>query len=208
MRPQGETAPRRRSWRVGLSLLAGVALILYPLLVYFGQMHFGVTWMAGVLIAVCGVRLAALRLGSAKSVQLKALGTLQIALLCAGAIVLALVSMRSGSPGAMLFYPVLANAVMLLLFAASVVRPPTVVERLARFRDRDLPDRAVPYLRSVTLAWCAFFIVNGAMALYTAMFTSFKTWALYNGLIAYLLIGAMFGGELLTRRIALRGSSK
>jgi uncharacterized membrane protein len=60
----------------------------------------------------------------------------------------------------------------------------------------------------VTFAWCAFFIGNGAIALYTAMFASFASWTLYNGLIAYLLIGAMFGGELLTRRRVLRSWRK
>ena len=121
---------------------------------------------------------------------------------------LALVSMWSGSPDAMLYYPVLVNAVMLLLFSASLVYPPTVVERIARLRDRDLPAEAVPYLRRVTIAWCVFFVGNGALALYTAARASFETWALYNGLIAYVLIGAMFGAELLTRRRAMRNLRK
>jgi uncharacterized membrane protein len=35
--------------------------------------------------------------------------------------------------------------------------------------------------------------------LYTALWTSAETWTLYNGLIAYLLIGALVGGEWLIR---------
>lgn len=208
MRLQAEKALGRRNLRTGLSVVAGATLVLYPVLVYFGQTHFGVTWMATALITVCCVRLAALRVGSAYTAQARSFGGPQILMMCGGAIVLALVSLFSGSPAAMLYYPVLANAVLLLLFALSVVCPPTVVERIARLRDGNLPDRAVPYLRSVTLAWCVFFVINGSIALYTAMHTSFATWALYNGLIAYVLIGAMFGGELLTRRIALRGWDK
>jgi uncharacterized membrane protein len=37
------------------------------------------------------------------------------------------------------------------------------------------------------------------MALYTALFTSMATWTLYNGLIAYLLMGLLFAGEYLVR---------
>ena len=38
---------------------------------------------------------------------------------------------------------------------------------------------------------------NGA--LYTALYADMKIWALYNGLIAYLLMGALFAGEYLVR---------
>jgi uncharacterized membrane protein len=41
-------------------------------------------------------------------------------------------------------------------------------------------------------------------ALYTALYCSFGTWALYNGAVAYVLIGAMFGAELVTRRLFMR----
>ena len=48
---------------------------------------------------------------------------------------------------------------------------------------------------------------NGAIALYTATLTPLATWALYNGFIAYLLIGTMFGAEFLVRSIVLRDRS-
>ena len=40
----------------------------------------------------------------------------------------------------------------------------------------------------------------GALALVTALWTSDRTWALYPGLIAYGLIGLLFGGEWLVRQ--------
>jgi uncharacterized membrane protein len=206
MHSQREDSERvRPKFRALLSLVVGGVLVLYPVLVYFGHTYLGATWMAPALIAICAARLVALPFGSAGPVEARALGAPQLIMICGGAIVLALVSMWRNSPDAMLYYPVLVNAVMLLLFAASLAYPPTVVERIARLRDRNLPDKAVPYLRRVTIAWCIFFVGNGAIALYTATRTSLAAWTLYNGLIAYLLIGAMFGGELLTRRTALRG---
>ena len=47
-------------------------------------------------------------------------------------------------------------------------------------------------------------MLNGAAALYTARFTPLETWALYNGLIAYLLIGAVFAVELAIRSVVKR----
>ena len=39
----------------------------------------------------------------------------------------------------MLYYPVLVNGVLLIAFGGSLFFPPTVVERIARLRDKDLP---------------------------------------------------------------------
>ena len=54
---------------------------------------------------------------------------------------------------------------------------------------------AAAVLERVTRAWCVFFVLNGGIALWTAVAASDAAWALYNGGIAYLLMGAMFLGE-------------
>ena len=207
MRSQGES-PHAKLGKVsaGVSFAAGAVLALYPLVMYFGQSRLGAAWMGLILILICGLRLAVLRFGSNARLA-SSFGTPQL-LVIGGVIVLAVVSMLRGSHDAMLYYPVLMNAGLLLLFGSSLAFPPTIVERIARLRHPDLPDEALPYLRRVTMAWCVFFVGNGAVALYTATLTSFETWALYTGLIAYLLIGAMFAGELLTRMRAMRGLRK
>src|SRR5690606_36147533 len=92
-------------------------------------------------------------------------------------------------------YPVLVNAVLLCAFAASLWRPPSVIERLARLAEPNLPAEGVRYTAAVTRVWCAFFVLNGAAALYTALFTDERAWALYNGLVAYMLMGALLLGE-------------
>jgi uncharacterized membrane protein len=93
------------------------------------------------------------------------------------------------------FYPVVVNAFMLLTFGASLIYPPTVIERLARIQKPDLPLSGIIYTRRVTQIWCIFFLLNGSIALMTALWSSFETWTLYNGLIAYVLIGLLLGGE-------------
>ena len=66
--------------------------------------------------------------------------------------------------------------------------------------DRPPGHAASRYTRRVTLAWCAFFVVNGAIAAWTAVYSSREAWVLYNGVIAYLAMGTLFAGERLLRR--------
>ena len=113
------------------------------------------------------------------------------------ALVVATFLLNDGLP--LKLYPALVNAVMLVVFAASLWKPPTVIERLARLRHPDLPPEGVRWVTNVTKAWCLFFVLNGGIALWTALAASDATWALYNGAIAYVLIGAMLGGEWLLR---------
>lgn len=74
-----------------------------------------------------------------------------------------------------------------------------MVERLARLREPDLPLVAVAYTRRVTQVWCVFFIINGALAFATAVWASDAVWSLYTGVIAYILMGLLFGAEFLFR---------
>ena len=103
-------------------------------------------------------------------------------------------------------YPVLVNVALLLLFALSLRFGPPVAERLARLQEPNLPEQAVAYTRRVTQVWCGFFVLNGGLALATALWASDYLWALYNGLVAYVLIGMLFAGEWLVRqRVKARG---
>ena len=83
----------------------------------------------------------------------------------------------------------------------------TMVERLARLTTPDLPEQGVRYTRKVTLVWCLFFIANGACSGWTIWQGDLALWSLYNGLISYLLMGALMGGEWLIRqRVMKRGT--
>src|SRR5690606_26354855 len=117
----------------------------------------------------------------------------------AGAFALAIGSLFRDDSLLLKLYPVLVNVVLLCAFAASLWRPPSVIDRLARLADPHLPPAGVRYTETVTRVWCAFFVLNGAAALYTALFTEERTWTLYNGLVAYVLMGALLLGERLIR---------
>jgi uncharacterized membrane protein len=115
------------------------------------------------------------------------------------------ISVLLRSPEAVLYYPVLVNAMFLLAFASSFFQSQTLIERLARRLDPNLPPHGVRYTRKVTFAWCLFFAVNGSVALWTTT-QSMDVWTLYNGLISYIAMGVMFGGEWLIRQRLKRHS--
>lgn len=97
-------------------------------------------------------------------------------------------------------YPVAVSLIMLVVFGGSLLHGMPIVERLARLREPELPSDGVRYTRRVTWAWCVFFVLNGTIAAWTALYASLATWTLYNGFISYCLMGLMFAGEWLRRR--------
>ena len=181
-------------------LLAGVSACLlaaYPLIIFFGLQKLPLHYLGLGLLGLACLRLLSLP-GDGVG------GLWQYALAVALAL-LAAYSLLAGDPRWFRFYPVAVNTVLLLAFGASLWRGPPVAERLARLSDPDLPAAAVTYTRRVTAMWCVFFLANGAVALYTALYASLASWAWYNGLVAYLLMGALFGAEWLVRRQVRRG---
>ena len=117
--------------------------------------------------------------------------------------VLGLAVIATNSETLLRLYPASISASMLILFGATLLRPPTMVERFARLREPDLSPTAVRYTRHVTEIWCLFFVFNGSIAVYTALAASREAWALYNGFIAYILMGTLFAGERAVRRRVL-----
>lgn len=161
--------------------------LLYPLVIYFGLGRFEPRWLALFLLLIAAARALAGR------------DRLWLAA-AAGAAVLVVVSMLGNDALPLKLYPVLVNAVLLVVFGLSLRHPPSIIERLARLREPDLPPHAIAYTRQVTRVWCLFFVINGSIALATALYASNAGWALYNGLVSYVLMGLLFAGEWLVRQ--------
>lgn len=102
---------------------------------------------------------------------------------------------------AILYYPVWMNAGLLMLFAWSIWQPPSVVTRMASLFEGELDAKGIAYTTSVTKVWCVFFALNGAIAFFIARYGSWDVWALYNGFIAYLLMGLLLLIEWRVRKI-------
>jgi uncharacterized membrane protein len=106
----------------------------------------------------------------------------------------------------LLLYPVLVNLVLFSLFFGSLYGKRSMVEHFARFRTPDLTEEAVAYTRNVTKCWSVFFVVNGSIAYVTGHYFSLNVWVLYNGFIAYMVMGLLFGIEFLVRMRVMGGA--
>lgn len=101
-------------------------------------------------------------------------------------------------------YPVAVCATLLFFFATSLISPPPIVFRFATMQDKSIlkspyKSRVENYCKKVTIVWCAFFVINIAVAIYTAFFCSEKIWSIYNGGISYLMMGMIFAIEFFVR---------
>ena len=129
---------------------------------------------------------------------------LAVGFICvACALVLAFCAGVLDMQNALKLYPVFVNAALFTVFAASLRGTP-MVETFARLRHKNLPAHAVVYCRRVTVVWCVFFIVNGLVALDSALFRSDAWWALYNGAVSYVLIAMLFAAEFAVRMYVQR----
>lgn len=171
---------------IGLGLLLAGAL--YPFAVYFGTGHLA-PWQFALL-------LGGLWVGRALTAKRRP-GSLWIAISAIGfCLLLGLLD----SPLLLRWYPVLVSGFMLSLFGFSLIYGPPIAERLARLSEPDLPEVAIRYTRQVTQVWCLFFLCNGLLAAALTLWAPLSWWTLYNGLIAYGLMGLLFAGEWLLRQ--------
>ncbi|WNL44988.1 hypothetical protein RKE25_16395 [Dyella sp. BiH032] len=170
------------------SILLPVIGLLYPFFVYFGMEHVSTPVFALILGAVWLIRAPALLRQPG--------GHWMLGAALAYCVLLAF----SGEALMLRWYPALISALLLFVFGISLKYGPPMVERIARVREPDLPPEAIPYTRKVTWVWVGFFVFNGLMSTALTLWAPLSWWTLYNGFIAYLLMGALFGGEWLLRR--------
>ena len=177
-------------------VFAGVS-ILYPVLAAIAVHTVGPGWVLLGLLAFLAIRAV---FGLQRGVP----GGLTYALLfVAAAMALAALYDRELS---VRLYPAFMSTTMLAAFAVTLWRPPSMIERFARMMEPNLPESGVQYTRKVTWVWCGFFLINGAIAVWTALYADWRTWTLYNGLISYIAIAALFAGEMLVRPFFRRRS--
>jgi uncharacterized membrane protein len=104
-------------------------------------------------------------------------------------------------PLAVKAYPVAVSLAALSVFAATLLYPPSLIERLARLREPDLSLAGQSYCRKVTIVWTVWLSANTIIAAGLALAASDEAWAIWTGFIAYLVMGALFAGEMAVRHI-------
>jgi uncharacterized membrane protein len=165
-----------------------VLIALYPVIVYIGIQHLPIGFFGTMLALLLLFRASVMR-----SAERHVILPVLIVHMAYSAI-----TALSGSQQLLLWYPALVNFSLCLLFALSLRDSESFLLRLVRAKNIKLSVYGPAYLNRLTAVWAVFFLLNGSLAILTGAI-SLKTWALYNGFIAYLLIGALMGGELLFR---------
>ena len=173
------------------SVLAGAGALAYPFVVWFGLGSLPPAAFVLLGIGCIGLRLIS-RWRTARS-------RMEIFAFLLAATGLSLLLTLSPTLAARA-YPVAIGLAVAGVFAASLVFPPTIVERLARLTEPNLSPEGIAYTTRVTRVWVAFLLLNAAISLWTAIWGTLEQWVLWNGLLSYLAMGGLFAGEYLVRR--------
>lgn len=165
--------------------------MMYPFAVYYGLQYFPPRFLALILLALLFVRIVLLKNNLAKMpwvVPATLLGSLALVF-----------SFFTQSNLGFKLYPLFVNCSLFMVFSFSLFKPPSVIETFARLKEKNLNKKGIKYTEKVTLIWCLFFIINGCISFYTALYSELEFWMLYNGFISYILMGCLFLGEFLVR---------
>lgn len=92
-------------------------------------------------------------------------------------------------------YPVLMDFLFFCIFFSSLFSKETVIQKIAKHIDGKLEEPVLTYTKNLTYVWIVFLFFNFLISV-LSLFLSDYFWALYNGLISYLLIGGIFAVEL------------
>jgi acyl-coenzyme A synthetase/AMP-(fatty) acid ligase/uncharacterized membrane protein len=118
----------------------------------------------------------------------------------------------SGEFFALKLYPVAVSLAIGFSFAYTLWFPPSMVFRLASLSQKNIkfiPSYPIVerYCYKVSLVWVFFCFTNAFVALATSFASDF-IWSIYNGFISYMLMGTIFIGEFMIRKIIQRNQSK
>jgi uncharacterized membrane protein len=172
-----------------------VLALTYPALVYFGLKRYSPKLVA---LVVGGVLLTRLFWGRNRK------GRWRLTLLLLPPLGLCGISAVFNNPEFILYLPVLTSLALLFSFGFTLFRPPSAVESFARVSVPKLTADEAAHCRRTTQVWAAFFLINGFIAFWTARWGSLKAWGLYNGLLTYVAMGALFSAEFIYRHWRFR----
>lgn len=170
-----------------IRLLFVFLIAVYPFIVYFGLQILPPSAFGLMLIALLAMRYGVL-LPKERAVLLPLL------VLFFG---YAVSATAMGSREMLLYYPALVNFALMVIFAVSLRDEPLLL-RLVRARGMRISRHGPGYLHRLTAVWTCFFAANGVVSVWTTRL-SIESWTLYNGLISYLCIALLVGGEYLFR---------
>lgn len=168
-----------------------LGLVIYPLLVYLFIDRLQPILLVGLFALLAIGRLLSLPNLDKRYVSI---GLSVILIFCACAVI--------GQQFEVLkLYPVIISLAGAVFGIYTLIVPPSAIEQLVRILGMQVEtERAENYLRGVTILWIGFFILNACIAAGTAVSASTGLWALYNGLISYIIIASIFVAEYIFRQ--------
>ena len=172
------------------------AVMIFPFSVYFLIDKLGVEWLGGILLILLAVRLLPL---------IRKYRWAPVVFLIVGAVFLVVLKW-TGNPFILQLYPPFISLGLLSAFGATLIYPPTMIERIATAAGMVVNQRSIAYTRAVTVLWCIFFTINATVSGAIALDGSMRAWTIYNGLLSYIIIGIIFASEYLFRQFYMRRS--
>lgn len=173
-----------------LGLLVVIASVVYPLAVYF--------WIQEISAVFFGFIIAGL--GITKFCLAKDKNNKQELALLIAALACAIFVIAANSQIAIKLYPVLISSFVASLFVISLLGEENLCEKMARLRGKTISPVAKIYTRKLSIIWAAVLYTNAIIALYLAMFASTQAWAIYSGLLSYVILGFFILAEIIYRQ--------
>lgn len=186
--------PRGRGWAIAAEVANAALLLGYPFLATAGLALFGTRTAALIL-------LGAVVVGQGRRILERPREGRAVVAMAALIAAPLLVAAWVDDPRFMLGVPTLVNFALLAQFGLSLRSDRPMVERFARLQVDDLSPAEIRYCRTVTLVWCAFFVLNGTAAAGLALLAPRSWWAVYTGAVSYALMGALFAVEYVVRKV-------
>lgn len=176
--------------------MAIAAGLVYPLVVYLGRSAIPASVFIAVAIAIVIAR--ALLMNSPQMRRWRLPLLLTVPVILALAVYSPMLAVKA--------YPVVVSLAAATVFGASLFSPPSLIERFARLSEPNLPPEGQAYCRTVTVVWAIWLLVNAVIAGALALSPWEEAWALWTGLVAYIIMGMLGAGELLIRQNMRRRS--
>ena len=175
------------------SIISSIIFLLYPYLVYRGVQE-GVVWFAPAIIA--SIYFFQAVKARKRRVRLQKLGIVIVLFL--GAIYYQDIMAK--------LVPIIIQLSLMLFFGKTLLRGkgPSLVERFAQLDFPDIPPVLRRYCRHLTMMWTGFFAFNVMACLLLALLAPVQWWAIYTGVMIFLLTAVLMVAEYIWRFFLFR----
>lgn len=162
--------------------------LLYPYLVYQG-IESGKVWIAPAIFSAIFLKQSF----ATQNIKIKIFKALVAIGLLLGAWYLQTITAK--------VLPILIQLMLMYFFGRTLLKNkgPSFIESFVRLEYPVFPPEISKYCRLLTIIWTVFFGINALLCVLLAIWGSDAWWALFNGVIIYIMMGILFTGEYIYR---------